>query len=131
MSRHVKQNNNDSFICKNCGSPVNPAGNGSGTHFRNHCPFCLFSCHVDICTGDRRSGCRGLMEPISIWAGVRKEWCIIHRCVKCGIIRTNRIAGDDSELLLVLLAAKPLTSMPFPAETILEDAFLSGRGVTI
>jgi len=122
MSRHIKQNINEPFICNNCGNPVVPAD--SGTHFRNHCPFCLFSSHVDICIGDRRSRCRGLMEPIGIWAGKKKEWSIIHRCVKCGIIKTNRIAGDDSELLLVLLATKPFMSMPFPAETLFKDTFL-------
>jgi hypothetical protein len=122
MSRHIKQNNNDSFICANCSKAVPPAE--CGTHFRNHCPFCLFSSHVDICTGDRRSGCRGLMEPIGIWAGRKKEWSLIHRCIKCGIIRTNRIAGDDSELLLILLATRPFMSIPFPAETVLKDSFL-------
>lgn len=128
MSRHIIQNNNNPFICSNCGMPVNPAE--SGTRYRNHCPFCLFGLHVDICTGDRRSGCRGLMEPIGIWAGKKKEWSIIHRCVKCGIIRTNRIAGDDSELLLLLLAAKPFMSIPFPAEELLEDTFrLNFKGV--
>ncbi len=119
MSRHIKQNSNDPFTCANCGSTVVPAE--GGTQFRNHCPFCLFSLHADICTGDRRSGCRGLMEPIGIWAGKKKEWSIIHRCVKCGIIRVNRIAGDDSELLLILLAAKPFMTMPFPAETFLKQ----------
>ncbi len=64
------------------------------------------------------------MEPIGIWAGKKKEWSIIHRCVKCGVIKTNRIAGDDSELLLVLLAMKPFMSMPFPAEMLLKDTFL-------
>jgi hypothetical protein len=128
MSRHKIQNINDSFICDNCGNAVSPAN--SGTHFRNHCPFCLFSFHIDICTGDRRSGCRGMMEPIGIWAGKKKEWSIIHRCIKCGIIRTNRIAGDDSELLLVLLATKPFMSMPFPAEALLKDStLLSIKGV--
>lgn len=125
MSRNKTQNNlNDSFICGNCGSPVGPAK--AGTHFRNHCPVCLYSSHVDITTGDRRSGCRGLMAPIGIWAGKQKEWSLIHRCVNCGIIRTNRIAGDDSELLLVILALTPLMSMPFPAECLMKDLMHEG-----
>ncbi len=37
---------------------------------------------------------------------------------------TNRIAGDDNELLLLLLAAEPFMSMPFPAGTLLKDTFL-------
>lgn len=63
------------------------------------------------------------MEPIGIWARKGKEWVIIHRCVKCGIIRTNRIAGDDSEVQLLILAAKPFTSLPFPLESVLNDTF--------
>jgi hypothetical protein len=62
------------------------------------------------------------MEPIGIWAGQKKEWSVIHRCVKCGVVRINRIAGDDSELALLLLAARPFMSMPFPPEELLKDA---------
>jgi hypothetical protein len=122
MSRHLRRNTNDSFICGHCGNAVIPTD--GGTHFRNHCPICLYSSHVDICTGDRRSGCHGLMEPIGIWAGRKKEWSIIHRCVKCGVVRTNRIAGDDSELMLFLLAARPFMLMPFPPEALLKDTSL-------
>jgi len=55
------------------------------------------------------------MEPSGSWGKDRREWAIIHRCRSCGIIRTNRIAGDDSETLLFWLAARPLTQLPFPA----------------
>ena len=127
MSRNATQKNlNNSFICGNCGSPVNPVE--AGTHFRNHCPVCLYSSHVDITTGDRRSGCRGLMAPIGIWAGKRNEWSIIHRCVKCGIIKTNRIAGDDSEIRLIILAVMPLMSTPFPAEILMKDLICTSKG---
>lgn len=120
MSRHKTHNKtSDSFICDYCGYPVTPAV--SGTHHRNHCPFCLYSKHVDLRIGDRGSGCRGLMEPIGIWARKGKEWVIIHRCVKCGIIRTNRIAGDDSEVQLLILATKPFTSLPFPLESVIKS----------
>jgi len=70
--------------------------------------------------GDRRSGCRGIMEPIGLWVPEKREWSIIHRCRKCGFIRTNRIAGDDNEVTLFSLAARPLTQLPFPAEMVLE-----------
>jgi hypothetical protein len=66
--------------------------------------------------GDRRSGCRGIMEPIGLWVQGNKEWAIIHRCRKCGFIRTNRIAGDDDEMQLFSLAARPITQLPFPAD---------------
>ena len=75
---------------------------------------------MDMKPGDRRSGCRDLMEPISIWVKEGGEWSVIHRCRKCGFIRPNRIAGDDNEILLFTLAAKAMTMMPFPAEKTLD-----------
>lgn len=61
------------------------------------------------------------MEPIGIWVKKRQEWSIIHRCKKCGFIRTNRIAGDDNETLLLSLAARPMTQLPFPADRALKQ----------
>ncbi len=69
---------------------------------------------MDISPGDRRSNCRGVMEPIGIWVQPNKEWSILHRCQRCGWIRANRIAGDDDEELLLQLAAQPLAYLPFP-----------------
>ena len=45
----------ESFICRNCGYPVVPAG--AGSDHRNHCPNCLCSVHLDIEPGDRESDC--------------------------------------------------------------------------
>jgi hypothetical protein len=39
---------------------------------------------------------------------------LIHRCTKCGRLRLNRTAGDDNLLLLMRLAALPLTMPPTP-----------------
>jgi len=113
MSRHSSKYRNESepFICGNCGKGVLPAE--AGTMNRNHCPECLWSRHVDLRTGDRSSVCRGMMEPIGIWAR-DDEWAVIHRCVKCGFIRANRIAGDDSHVRLMTLAVKPVMMFPFP-----------------
>ena len=120
MSRHDKTtiNYNETFICGNCGRTIAPPE--SGSEHRNHCPYCLISRHMDLKPGDRRSGCRGLMEPISIWVRDNKEWAIIHRCRKCGFIRPNRIAGDDNEIKLFTLAARAMTMMPFPAEKTID-----------
>jgi hypothetical protein len=41
---------NQGFTCENCGASVAPLSNGS---YRNHCPACLLSKHVDILPGDR------------------------------------------------------------------------------
>lgn len=114
MSRHhtSTQTPNGPFVCRNCGLEV--SGEGMGTQHRNHCPGCLCSLHVDIQTGDRLSGCRGLMEPIAVWVRSKDEWAIVHRCRQCGTLRSNRIAGDDNEMLLISLAIRPLAMPPFP-----------------
>nr|WP_321573625.1 RNHCP domain-containing protein [Enterococcus gallinarum] len=47
----------DSFICEECGRPVNPEN--AGSQHRNHCPHCLTSLHADTLPGDRASLCKG------------------------------------------------------------------------
>ena len=86
----------------------------SGTEHRNHCPFCLWSVHLDERPGDRRSPCRGGMEPIAIWVRPSEEWALVHRCASCHVVRVNRIAGDDNEFALLALAARPMALPPFP-----------------
>ena len=46
QKRFVK--NDCAFTCVHCGAEVLPMGKSS----RNHCPFCLWSLHVDILPGD-------------------------------------------------------------------------------
>ena len=104
------------FICEKCGQAVPSAGEGTGTKNRNHCPACLWSLHVDLTIGDRLCGCRGLMEPLAVTVRYKGEWALIHRCKNCGMMRTNRLAGDDNELALISLAVRPLASPPFPLE---------------
>ena len=50
----------EDFTCEECGSPIE--GNG----YTNHCPNCLYSKHVDINPGDRKSTCGGIMAPIRV-----------------------------------------------------------------
>ena len=54
---------NTGFICLNCTKIIKKLTNGS---YRNHCPYCLYSLHLDNQPGDRANKCRGLMEPISL-----------------------------------------------------------------
>ena len=35
----------ESFSCANCGKKIHPEG--AGSNHRNHCPYCLYSLHVD------------------------------------------------------------------------------------
>lgn len=83
------------FACGHCGRRVLPPPSG-GRH-RNHCPFCLYSLHVDARTmGDRSSPCGGLMAPFARFTRPRGEEAIVHRCERCGQERHNRVAADDS-----------------------------------
>ena len=98
--------NDNSFICANCGREVEPLGYSS----RNHCPFCLWSLHVDINPGDRANECGGLMRPIRTEPDAKRGFIIIHKCEKCGEIRRNRAALNaktqpDNRSLLIKLTA--------------------------
>ena len=86
------------FVCGHCGATVSPEG--AVSQQRNHCPRCLHSLHVDLAVGDRRSLCRGLMAPIAAWVRANGEVALLHRCTRCGTVRSNRVAGDDDLDLL-------------------------------
>lgn len=102
----------DGFTCRNCGAFA--AWDGGGTLQRNHCPWCLYSLHLDYEPGDRAADCGALMEPIAVWVRKKDEWCLIHRCLACGALSSNRVAADDQELALLAIAARPLGRPPFP-----------------
>ena len=92
----------EEFRCRHCGMFVGPVRFG-GSH-RNHCPFCLYSRHVDGPEpGDRASACGGSMAPIGAFTRPKGEHVIVHRCLACGIERHNRIAADDDFDLVLRL----------------------------
>jgi hypothetical protein len=96
---------NDGFICDNCRKRVEPIKWGGS--YRNHCPFCLVSKHVDgPVPGDRANNCRVVMRAVGVMTKSRGEFTILHRCEKCGFERLNRVAGDDDSELLTKLAGK-------------------------
>ena len=106
MEKKRFSKNDSGFVCKNCGREVLPLGYTS----RNHCPFCLYSLHLDINPGDRANECRGLMEPVSAVTDPRKGYIIIYRCTRCGETHRNRSAHDaavqpDSLKKLIALTA--------------------------
>ncbi len=115
MGRDFRFRPSQGFVCRHCKSAV--SAESYGTRQRNHCPYCLWSLHVDESPGDRSSACHSLMEPIGIWVKRDGEWAIIHRCCACGVLRTNRVAGDDDAWAMMSLAAKPLAQPPFPLDT--------------
>src|SRR4051812_3056372 len=100
------QPRNEGFICDHCSLRVDPIV--SGGSYRNHCPFCLYSKHVDAGTpGDRAAAWGGLMAPIGLFPRRTGEHVLVHRCEKCGLERFNRIAGDDDFDLVTKLSTVP------------------------
>ena len=87
--RHLR---NEGFVCAHCGADVKPLTGGSS---RNHCPYCLWSKHLDLIPGDRAAACGGAMEPIAVEQDARRDWMIVHHCTRCGKIRRNKAAIDD------------------------------------
>ncbi len=87
----------EDFICEHCGREVH--GNG----YTNHCPYCLWSKHVDVTPGDRASHCGGMMKPVEIQ--IKKgERVIVHECVKCGYRKPNKTAeNDDFDAILEVM----------------------------
>lgn len=76
----------------NCGLEVDPSVDGS---YRNHCPVCLWSLHVDDRPGDRANACRRPMEPIGLTRPRGKGLAVVHRCTWCRQEKVNRLAADD------------------------------------
>jgi len=128
----------DKFICENCHRPV--LLKALGTTHRNHCPFCLYSKHVDEKTsGDRKSLCGGLMKPVGLtfkhegkdkFTGQERqgELMVVHCCLNCGKISLNRIAGDDEPEAILKIFKKSLKVSPaFRQELEKQGIKLAGK----
>src|SRR5687768_13789071 len=93
------------FHCGNCGALVSSMNMLSGVQNRNHCPYCLWSRHLDLYSaGDRLSACKARMKPIGLTMkkgrnkyrlSPRGELMLVHECTGCNSISINRIAADD------------------------------------
>lgn len=94
----------EDFTCEHCSKEV------KGSGFTNHCPFCLWSKHVDIHPGDRQSACAGMMKPVKI-EGKTEEYFIVHECEKCHYRKNNRVEPNDSyeEVLAIVKRFADLT----------------------
>lgn len=106
LTRPPRTERDQAFKCVQCkqfiGAPV------SGGRHRNHCPNCLWSRHVDDTRpGDRKSDCHAAMEPVGKIVRRNGEQVLVHLCRGCGKHDPNRIAADDSPLLLMRLPLLP------------------------
>lgn len=89
------------FTCENCGKNVDKLNYTA----RDHCPYCLYSKHVDINPGDRMNECNGLLEPIGI-EKFKDTYKIIYKCKKCNQMHKNIIANDDNMNLIIELSVQ-------------------------
>jgi hypothetical protein len=122
------------FRCAHCHHIVSSAHLLSGVNNRNHCPYCLWSRHLDLyAAGDRLAACKASMQPVALTAKRRRnkygpgrgELMLVHLCTDCGGISINRIAADDdTDTLLEVFS----TSLTLPART---RALLQDNGIEI
>ena len=100
--------NDNGFLCAHCGKEVKPLGYTS----RNHCPFCLYSLHVDINPGDRANPCGGPLRPVRVTPDPKRGYVIEHVCEKCGgksrcrAAHEAKVQPDDISLLIALTAGE-------------------------
>ena len=116
------------FRCAHCQGIVSSTHILSGVNNRNHCPYCLWSCHLDLfAAGDRLSACKAPMKPIGLTMKKgrnkyqhmadhmpRGELMLIHECVECNVLSINRIAADDDSAALM---------------TVFQDSLLLGHQI--
>jgi len=103
-SREGRSTDDGGFLCKHCLTYVCAATLLSGVQNRNHCPYCLWSRHLDLwAAGDRLAACKALMRPVGLtvktthkkYGTNQGELMLIHACTDCGRLSFNRIAADD------------------------------------
>lgn len=87
-SKRFKRNIED-FVCIKCNLEIR------GDGYTNHCPQCLYSLHVDINPGDRKSTCGGIMEPIRV-EKEGSETVLVHKCIKCNHVKRNKVNEKDN-----------------------------------
>ena len=98
MKNFIK--NDEEFICENCGNKVEKLHTTS----RDHCPYCLYSKHVDIKPGDRLNPCKGLLKPIGIEKH-KDTFKILYICEKCREKHKN-IMGHDDDMKKIIEISK-------------------------
>jgi len=108
------------FRCSHCHTTVSCIHLLSGVNNRNHCPYCLWSSHLDLYSpGDRLSACKAAMRPIGLTFKRSRnkyqlephgELMLIHECIECKSISINRIAADDDPEMVLSVFQASLTS---------------------
>ena len=89
----------ENFICENCNRSVKKLKYTA----RDHCPYCLYSKHVDINPGDRLNTCKGMLKPVKI-EKFKNTYKIIYKCEKCKSLHKNIMANDDDMDFIIELS---------------------------
>lgn len=123
---------NSDFTCVHCHNYVSAGQMLAGVHNRNHCPYCLWSRHLDLFkAGDRMAACKAPMQPVGLTikrsykkyaSATGGEIMLVHWCSGCEKISINRIAADD--ISVVILEVFQI-SLAIPAQ-IRENIHLNG-----
>ena len=103
---------NDSFVCDTCEVKVLPAQ----STFRNHCPHCLTSKHVDQSVpGDRQSNCGGHMPTIQIEGNNPDKLDLVQQCLVCHNTMRNLVAPDDNrDAIYAVMSNRQPRLLPTP-----------------
>lgn len=110
---------NQDFRCTHCHNYVSAEVILAGVHNRNHCPYCLWSKHMDLFeAGDRLAACKAPMQPVGLTLKrIQKKYSsenqgelmLIHQCSDCARLSINRIAADDDSDLVLATFEHSLT----------------------
>ncbi len=121
---------NRDFECKHCHNLVISAPAIAGVKNRNHCPYCLWSKHVDLHKpGDRLAACKEEMRPVGLTLKSTRdkyakaetgELMLIHQCVACDSVSINRIAADD-DVKQILAVFEDSLDMDSPLKALLQN----------
>jgi hypothetical protein len=127
--RNIRSINND-FRCKNCGYIVITNPEFCAVNNRNHCPYCLWSRHLDLFqAGDRLAACKDGMRPIGLtlkqahkkYGCLQGELMLVHLCSGCSAVSINRIAADDDVELIFTIFESALTIDPELHSSLLNE----------
>ena len=116
MSKHPPTKTIIDFTCEHCGRPV-PRELGKDPP-RNHCPFCLWSKHVELGDQVDYPPCGALMRGVDVSDGDGAE--VVWRCLGCGFVMRGPTDDYMSRTLPATGLVKGLT-VTFYERPELED----------
>ena len=118
------------FRCAYCDHIVSSSHWLSGVNNRNHCPYCLWSRHLDLfAAGDRLSACKAPMQPVALttkrsrnkYSRGHGELMLVHLCTDCDNVSINRIAADDDTGTLLDVFNKSISLPTWTLNLLLEN----------